>query len=166
MDRFPCTCLLSTLWPSAAILYCYSRACLISHPGLMLDTHKHSLLKAKTFHGFLLPRVLLLSYNVKWNVCFNLWKEQLTSWLRFYWKCIPWRARIQIHGAFSVLLNTPTVQGAFTVIYAAATAAKSLQSCPTLCDPIDGSSPGSSVPEILQARVLEWGAIAFSGYIC
>ena len=42
------------------------------------------------------------------------------------------------------------------------TAAKSLQSCPTLCDPIDGSPPGSSVPGILQARVLEWGAIAFS----
>ena len=40
-------------------------------------------------------------------------------------------------------------------------AAKSLQ-CPTLCDPIDGSPPGSSVPGIFQARVLEWGAIAFS----
>ena len=46
-------------------------------------------------------------------------------------------------------------------------AAKSLQSCPTLCDPIDGRPPGSSVPGILQARVLEWGAIAFSGvYSC
>ena len=37
-----------------------------------------------------------------------------------------------------------------------AATAKSLQSCPTLCDPIDGSSPGSSVPGILQARTLEW----------
>ena len=45
---------------------------------------------------------------------------------------------------------------------AAAAAAKSLQSCPTLCDPIDGSLPGSLVPGILQARVLEWGAISFS----
>ena len=44
----------------------------------------------------------------------------------------------------------------------AAAAAKSLQSCPTLCDPIDGSLPGSLVPGILQARVLEWGAISFS----
>ena len=43
--------------------------------------------------------------------------------------------------------------------YAAAAAAKSLQSCPTLCDPIDGSSPGSSVPGILKARTLEWVAI-------
>ena len=41
-------------------------------------------------------------------------------------------------------------------------AGKSLQSCPTLCDPIDGSPPGSPVPGILQAGVLEWGAIAFS----
>ena len=45
---------------------------------------------------------------------------------------------------------------------AAAAAAKSLQLCLTLCDPIDDSPPGSSVPGILQARVLEWGAIAFS----
>ena len=48
---------------------------------------------------------------------------------------------------------------------AAAAAAKSRQSYPTLCDPIDGSPPGSSVPGILQARVLEWGAIAFSEYM-
>ena len=41
-------------------------------------------------------------------------------------------------------------------------AAKSLQSCPTLCDPIDGSPPGSAVPGILQARTLEWVAISFS----
>ena len=43
-----------------------------------------------------------------------------------------------------------------------AAAAKSLQSCPTLCDPIDGSPPGSPVPGILQARTLEWAAISFS----
>ena len=45
----------------------------------------------------------------------------------------------------------------------AAAAAKSLQSCPTLCDPIDGSPLGSPVPGILQARILEWVAISFSG---
>ena len=45
---------------------------------------------------------------------------------------------------------------------AAAAATKSLQSCPTLCDPIDGSPPGSPVPGILQARTLEWVAISFS----
>ena len=46
-----------------------------------------------------------------------------------------------------------------------AAAAKSLQSCPTLCDPIDSSPPGSSVPGILQARTLEWVAIAFSNQL-
>ena len=45
---------------------------------------------------------------------------------------------------------------------AAAAAAKSLQLCPTLCDPIDGSPPGFPVPGILQARTLEWVAISFS----
>ena len=44
----------------------------------------------------------------------------------------------------------------------AAAAAESLQSCPTLCDPIDGSQPGCPVPGILQARALEWVAISFS----
>ena len=48
-----------------------------------------------------------------------------------------------------------------TVAHAAA-AAKSLQSCPTLCDAIDGSPSGSTVPGILQARTLEWVAISFS----
>ena len=47
-------------------------------------------------------------------------------------------------------------------LHAAAAAAKSLQSCPTLCDPIDRSPPGSPVPGILQARTLEWVAISFS----
>ena len=50
---------------------------------------------------------------------------------------------------------------AILVKYAAA-AAKLLQSCPTLCDPIVDSPPGSSVPGILQARILEWVAISFS----
>ena len=49
-----------------------------------------------------------------------------------------------------------------TTLMAAAAAAKSLQSCLTLCDPIDGSPPGSTAPGILQARTLEWVAIAFS----
>ena len=50
-------------------------------------------------------------------------------------------------------------------IPAAAAAAKLLQSCPALCDPIDGNPPGSTVPGILQARTLEWGANAFSEII-
>ena len=60
-----------------------------------------------------------------------------------------------MHGLFSVNMY-------LLVVPAAATAAKLLQSCPTLCDPIDGSPPGSPVPGILQARTLEWVAISFS----
>ena len=52
--------------------------------------------------------------------------------------------------------------GAFRIQYTAAATAKSLQSCPTLCDPVDSSPPGSAVPGILQAITLEWVAIAFS----
>ena len=50
----------------------------------------------------------------------------------------------------------------FLIFSAAVAAAKSLQSCPTLCDPIDGSTSGSPIPGILQARILEWVAISFS----
>ena len=50
----------------------------------------------------------------------------------------------------------------FFKFYSIATAAKSLQSCPTLCDPIDGSPPGSPDSGILQARILDWVAISFS----
>jgi len=66
--------------------------------------------------------------------------------------------------ALSYLL--PSISSPPTILqlisYAAAAAAKSLQSCLTLCDPIDGSPPGSPVPGILQARTLEWVAISFS----
>ena len=55
-----------------------------------------------------------------------------------------------------------TILNYFFGYAAAAAAAKSLQSCPTLCDPIDGSPPGSLVPGILQARRLGWVAISFS----
>ena len=60
---------------------------------------------------------------------------------------------------FALIIEEGYILNVF--IYAA-TAAKSLQSCPTLCDPIDGSPPGSPVPGILQARTLEWVAISFS----
>ena len=54
-------------------------------------------------------------------------------------------------------------KGIFLLFHAAAAAAaKLLQSCPTLCNPIDGSPPGSAIPGILQARILEWVAISFS----
>ena len=57
--------------------------------------------------------------------------------------------------------GSPQSMGSQRVGHAAAAAA-SLQSCLTLCNPIDGSPPGSPVPGILQARTLEWGAVSFS----
>ena len=62
-------------------------------------------------------------------------------------------------GALAVRVPSPNLD---CVKYSATAAAKSLQSCPTVCDPIDNSPPGSAVPGILQARTLEWVAISFS----
>ena len=72
-----------------------------------------------------------------------------------------WFAATLIHYSFLNPSETITSEKYVQQINAAA-AAKSLQSCPTLCDPIDGSPPGSPVPGILQARTLEWVAISFS----
>ena len=65
---------------------------------------------------------------------------------------------------FSPIFFLPPPTNVITILdlVVSAAAAKSLQSCPTLCDPIDGSPPGSPVPGILQARTLEWVAISFS----
>ena len=65
----------------------------------------------------------------------------------------------QLHRLLSEGVVDDSVSSHFSWI---AAAAKSLQSCPTLCDPIDGSPPGSPVPGILQARTMEWVAISFS----
>ena len=72
------------------------------------------------------------------------------------WTCTPWIGRWS--------LNHWTIREILICVYliAAAAAAKSYQSCPTLCNPLDGSPPGSPVPGILQARILEWVAISFS----
>ena len=60
-------------------------------------------------------------------------------------------SQIRFHSEVLVVRNSICM-----CVYLAAAAAKSLQSCPTLCDPIDGSPPGSPVPGILQARTLQW----------
>ena len=65
-------------------------------------------------------------------------------------------------GQFYDYLVTLSVIIYFNILEGVAAAAKSLQLCPTLCDPVDGSPPGSPVPGILQARTLEWVAISFS----
>ena len=61
-----------------------------------------------------------------------------------------------------LIFKTIHIKNLYKNILVAAAATKSLQSCPTLCDPRDGSPPGSSVHGIFQAGVLEWGAISFS----
>ena len=115
--------------------------------------------------------------------------ELLLSSYQFHWFYLQWwhpyhRLSIStLTSAFSIQLPTrcfhlnmsQTVQtpqvpnqalqstpSALTAADTAAAVAKSLQSCLTLCDPIDGSPPGSAVPAILQARTLEWVAISFS----
>ena len=72
-----------------------------------------------------------------------------------------WQALLTI---IRLVVHRPFFETIFCVTYVtpATAATKSLQSCPTLCNPIDGSPPGSPVPGILQARTLEWVAISFS----
>ena len=68
----------------------------------------------------------------------------------------------KVSGVVGKSLPSTNFEDSKTGICSAAAAAKSLQSCLTLCDPIDGSPQGSPVPGILQARTLEWVAISFS----
>ena len=99
----------------------------------------------------------------------------LTEWVRRFFSCFLLFYLVSGHGILSIriawellrIICNLTIYYTFidTWIHSythAAAAAKSLQSCPTLWDPIDGSPPGSSVPGILQARTLEWVAISFS----
>ena len=69
---------------------------------------------------------------------------------------------LTIMRSYSNIVNGGVIHSNTMLNAAAAAAAKSLQSCPTLRDPTDGSPPGSPVPGILQARTLEWVAISFS----
>ena len=74
-----------------------------------------------------------------------------------------WAHRLQ--GSYSLKFSSIASYICLSCLYvglAAAAAANSLQPCPTLCNPIDGSPPGSPIPGILQARTLEWVAISFS----
>ena len=66
-----------------------------------------------------------------------------------------WKPEVILPSTVQTCTNIPS-------FFHTVAAAKSLQSCPTLCDPIDGCPPGSAIPGILQARTLEWVAISFS----
>ena len=119
------------------------------------------ILQARTMSG-------LLSFSNAWK-----WKAKVKSLSRVWLLATPWTVAHQAPRFMgfsrqeywsgvplpSPLWGLDTMKTKAT----AAAAAKLLQSCPTLCDPIDGSPPGSFVQGIFQARVLEWVVIAFSG---
>ena len=81
---------------------------------------------------------------------------------RLFSCCSPWGPLFHFSAQASLAAEHRLYGVHTSVVEAVATAAKSLQSCPTLCDPIDGSPPGSPVHGILQARTPEWVAISFS----
>ena len=80
-----------------------------------------------------------------------------------YWSILTLWELINVISTVGVPHRSPLFSVSFAqLLFVLAATAKSLQSCPTLCDPRDGSPPGSPVPGILQARTLEWVAISFS----
>ena len=100
------------------------------------------------------------------------WKVKVKSLSHVWLLATPWTAAYQAPPSMGFSrqeywsgLPLPSQDGSpsFFEKYFAAAVTKSLQSCPTLCDPMDCSPPGSFTHRISQARVLEWGAIAFSG---
>jgi len=117
--------------------------------------------------------------SIKWNkickyCCMLLWnflKITEANWVRIILSSIPYlKTVIYVTVAENSCLHDSEISGYavkfceqhIVVPVCLAAAAKSLQSCPTLCDPIGGSPPGSPVPGILQARTLEWVAVSFS----
>ena len=117
----------------------------------MIQTDRRPLLfncmlnKKEIIRSPLIFELYWCEFHITWN-----WRKSLSHFSLFTWKEKP---------------SDPIQRTYFLLVlyfYAAAAAAKSLQSCPTLCHPIDHSPPGSPVPGILQARTLEWVAISFS----
>ena len=102
----------------------------------------------------------LLQYNKMYNYSKCILLLNIVTFTRSISKCL----KFWLHNLKGKVEYLRTKHAYTTLVFeaAAAAAAKWLQSCPTLCDPIDGSLPGSSIHGIFQARVLEWGAIAFS----
>ena len=115
-----------------------------------------------TFHYFIyyLPAfVTAIFLGFIFGSCF--WIFVLISFnaiINYLWNLHSWRGLAL--SLWSGSIDSKTLD--YQKTNPAAAAAKSLQSCPTLCDPIDGSPRGSPVPGILQARTLEWVAISFS----
>ena len=102
----------------------------------------------------------LLQYNKMYNYLKCILLLNIVTFTQSISKCL----KFWLHNLKGKVEYLRTKHAYITLVFeaAAAAAAKSLQSCLTLCDPIDGSPPGSPVPGILQARILEWVAISFS----
>ena len=134
----------------------YFNSCLLWHLQVswwLLPLGTHSAW-TYMFHTYLLIcgclSYLNLSFSISWCISILFFsslrgQQQCNNCLGYKWR-----------------QKEKSLQNGFIFTAAAATAAKSLQSCPTLCDPIDGNPPGSAVPGILQSRTLEWVAISFS----
>ena len=106
---------------------------------------------------------MLLTFFTVFTVTLILWKQWWGKLHSPQHESIQWRQTL----LEIIVLFTPTHsqfkrESQFHLGKSVTAPAKSLQSCPTLCDPADGSPPGSPVPGILQARTLEWVAISFS----
>ena len=96
-------------------------------------------------------KIVLCNVHIWYNLNYKLEKDLIENWLNILYLYPVFNENFYFSLSLSLSLSSP-----------ATAAAKSLQSRPTLCDPIDGSPPGSPVPGILQARTLEWVAISFS----
>ena len=125
----------------------------------------------QTVNGFRAQKLLegqpiLKGANIHLNISQSL-PIPIVNTYRVYWSILylsfSWIMRsFSLKGGFCPLDYLNENNKSTYYLTAAAAAAKSLQLCPTLCDPIDGSPPGSPIPGILQARTLEWVAISFS----
>ena len=142
---------------------------------LLIDLRETPTLRISNASKYFSRSLFLATFSASWH-------QPSQCWLSFLWTSI--MGCVQEQSALCGLLNLPPrshvcqdelcdleptktsmVSERFQkiiLLYYAAAAAKSLQSCPTLCDPIDSSPPGSPMPGILQARTLEWVAISFS----
>ena len=104
--------------------------------------------------------VLHTGWPKYWNLSFSI--SPSNEYLGLISFTIDWFDLFAVQGTLKSLLQHHSSK--ISILWCSA-AAKSLQSCQTLCDPIGGSPPGSPIPGILQARTLEWGSIAFSSLV-
>ena len=91
-----------------------------------------------------------------------VWEDPLEKGMATHSSILAWRIPQRSLAGSSTLGRKESGMTERFFTFSSAAAAKSLQSCPTLCDPIDGSPPGSTFPGLLQARTLGWVAISFS----